>query len=94
MNSDALAKIKIIRDSRRCLVFGVLGFIPAIGLAFALAGLWYSGVVRQREKQYWNAARPYRIIGMLCAAVSAVIWSGLLLLVLGNSIWFALFHHY
>ena len=84
MNPDAIAKLKMIRGSRRCLLFGLLSFIPAIGLVFALIALWISGAVRQKENQFWNAAKPYRILGTICAGVSAVFWSGLFILVFGN----------
>jgi branched-subunit amino acid transport protein len=88
MNPNAIAKLKMYRASRRCLVFGLLGFIPMIGLVFALIALWISGTVRQKEKQLWNAAKPYRVAGAICAGVTAVLWSGLLMLVFGNLLWF------
>jgi hypothetical protein len=49
--------------------------LPIIGLPFALAALWISGRVRVKEKQFWNAARHYRIWGVVCAAIGAVVWS-------------------
>jgi hypothetical protein len=88
MNPSAIAKLKMFRASRRCLVFGLLGFIPMIGLVFAVVALWTSGTVRQKEKQIWNAAKPYRVAGAICAGVAAVLWSGLLMLVFGNLLWF------
>ena len=88
MNPHAIAKIRMLRNSQRCLVFGLLGFIPIIGLVFALVALWIAGSVRQKEVQYWNAAKPYRIIGSVCAGLSAVLWSGILVLFFGNLIWF------
>jgi len=30
--------------------------------------------VRSKEKLYWNAARPYRIWGVVCAALGTVLW--------------------
>jgi len=94
MNQDAIAKIKMIRASRRCLAFGLLGFVPVIGLVFALIALWLSGNVRQKEKKNWNAAKSYRILGAICAGVTAVLWGGIFLIIFGNIIWFAWFHHY
>jgi hypothetical protein len=87
MNPDAVIKLKMLKGSRRCLIFGLLGFIPAIGLVFALIALWISGTVWLREKQFWNAAKPYRLIGTVCASVSAIVWSGILIIVFGNVLW-------
>ena len=76
MNNDIpAAKIKMMSGSLRCFIFGLLGLIPIIGLPFAIAALWISGRVRAREKYFWNAARPYRVCGMVCAAGGAVVWS-------------------
>jgi hypothetical protein len=86
MNNIPAAKIKMMKASIRCLVFGVLGLIPVIGLPFALAALWISGRVRVREKLYWNAARPYRIWGVACAALGAVLWIGILTIIFGRSL--------
>jgi hypothetical protein len=75
MNDLPAAKIKMMKGSVRCLIFGLLGLLPIIGLPFALAALWLSGRVRAKEKLFWNAARPYRIWGVACAAIGAVVWS-------------------
>ena len=75
MNDLPAAKIKMLKASVRCLIFGLLGLLPIIGLPFALAALWISGRVRLSEKQFWNAAQPYRIWGVICAAIGAVAWS-------------------
>ena len=83
MNDVPAAKIKMMKASIRCLIFGLLGLLPIIGLPFALAALWVSGQVRAKEKLFWNAARTYRIWGVACAAIGAVVWSvvdGLLIL--------------
>lgn len=69
------AKIRMMKGSLRCFVFGLLGLLPVIGLPFALAALWTSGRARAHEKYFWNAARPYRIWGVVCAALGAVVWS-------------------
>jgi hypothetical protein len=84
MNTAAEAKIKMLNRSMRCFVFGMLGLIPVIGLPFALAALWISGRVRLAEKQMWNAAQPYRIWGVVCAAVGTVLWSGVLIIVVAR----------
>lgn len=75
MNSDAAAKIAMLKGSMRCFVFGLLGFLPFFGIPFALAALWISGRVRKREKQFWNAARPYRVWGVICGGVACVFWA-------------------
>jgi hypothetical protein len=73
MKSDAAAKIAMLKGSMRCFVFGLVGLLPFIGLPFGFVSLWISGVVRQREKQYWNAAKPYRICGIVAAATGAFV---------------------
>jgi hypothetical protein len=75
MNDLPAAKIKMMKGSIRCLIFGVLGLLPIIGLPFALGALWLSGRVQVKEKLFWNAARPYRIWGVACAVVGALVWS-------------------
>jgi hypothetical protein len=75
MNTDAREKIKMLKGSIRCLVLGLLALLPVVGLPFGLAALWVSGRVCAREKRFWNAARPYRILGITCAAFGMVIWS-------------------
>ena len=82
MNPAAEAKIKMLNSSMRCFVFGMLGLIPLIGLPFALAALWISGCVRAKEKQLWNAARPYRIWGVVCAAGGTIFWGFILTIII------------
>jgi hypothetical protein len=84
MNTDADAKIQMLKNSLRCFVYGLLGLLPVIGLPFALAALWISGRVRVKEKQMWNAARPYRIWGVVCAAFGTVLWTGVLAIVMAR----------
>ena len=88
MNAAA-AKIQMLKGSMKCFVFGLLGLLPFIGLPFGLAALWISGRVRMKEKQFWNAARPYRIWGAVCAAVGTVLWAGILVFVVGNALIYA-----
>ena len=82
MNADASAKIKMLNSSMRCLVFGLLGLLPLIGLPFALSALWISGRVRVKEKQMWNAAQSYRIWGVVCAAGGTIFWGFILFLII------------
>jgi hypothetical protein len=86
MNNIPAVKIKMMKASTRCLVFGLLGLIPVVGLPFALAALWISGRVRLKEKLYWNAAKPYRIYGVVCATLGAVGWSFLFALIVYHAI--------
>jgi hypothetical protein len=81
MNAAA-AKIQMLKSSMRCFVFGMLGLLPVFGLPFALAALWISGRVRVKEKQLWNAARPYRIWGVVCAAAGTILWGFILMLII------------
>jgi hypothetical protein len=81
MNAAA-AKIQMLNGSMRCFVFGLLGLLPVIGLPFAFAALWISGQARVKEKQLWNAARPYRIWGVVCAAVGTILWCFVLVLII------------
>jgi hypothetical protein len=80
MNNDATIKIKMLKGSLRCFMFGVLGLLPVIGLPFAFAALWISGGVRAKEKQFWNAARPYRVWGVACAAGGTILWGFILMI--------------
>jgi hypothetical protein len=87
MNPDALLKMKMLKSSMRCFIYGLLGFIPILGLPFAFASLWMSGRVRRLEKQFWNPAEPYRIAGAICAGVSLVLWSVPAIIILGTVFW-------
>jgi hypothetical protein len=86
MNADASAKIKMLNSSMQCFVFGMLGLIPLIGLPFALAALWISGSVRVKEKQMWNAARPYRIWGVVCGAGGTIFWGFILTIIIYQTV--------
>lgn len=74
MNADPLAKIAMLKGSMRCFDFGLAGLLPVIGVPFALSALWIGGRVRRQERQYWNAAKPFRIWGIVCAGIGAVLW--------------------
>ena len=75
----------MMKGSIRCFVYGLLGLLPIIGLPFALAALWISGQVRvSRKNSFGTPAKPYRICGVICAAVGAILWGGILVLIIGN----------
>ena len=74
MNPDAEAKIRMLNNSLRCFVCGLLGLLPVIGLPFAFAALVLSGQVRTGQKKYWNAARPYWLWGVISAIAGTLFW--------------------
>lgn len=76
MNAIPAAKIKMMNASIRCLALGLLALLPIIGVPFALASFWASFSARRLEQRFWNPAKPQRILGLICAAVGALIWSG------------------
>ena len=87
MNADIpSAKIQMLKSSMRCFVYGLLGLIPLWGLPFAIAALVISGKVRVQEKHFWNAARPYRIWGVVCAAAGTILWGFILMLIVYSTI--------
>ena len=88
MNDLPAAKIKMMKASTRCLIYGMLALVPAIGLPFGLVALWLSGRIRLQEEHFWNPAKPYRIIGLACGALGTILWAGILLLIFGNLLMF------
>ena len=91
MNDIPAAKIKMMKGSIHCLIYGMLSLVPMIGLAFGLAALWISGKVRVQEKRFWNPASPYRVWGVACAAVGSILWGSILIFVVGTAViaaWF------
>jgi len=86
MNTAAEVKIRMLQSSLRCFVFGLLGLLPVIGTPFAIAALWISGRVRVKEKQLWNAARPYRIWGIVCAAGGTIFWGFTLTIIIYQAV--------
>ena len=73
--TKAVEKIRMMKSSLRCLMFGLLGLLPLIGVPFALAALWLSFRARGQEKYFWNPAKPHRIVGLICASLGALVWS-------------------
>ena len=54
---------------------GFCFFLSALSLAgfpFAAATIAVSMKVRADEKRFWNAARPYRILGDVCAGFAVI----------------------
>jgi hypothetical protein len=86
MNSDVEVKIRMLENSLRCFVYGLLGLLPVVGFPFALAALVLSGQVRAGQKKYWNAARPYWIVGVLSAMAGTVFWSFILTIIIYQTV--------
>jgi hypothetical protein len=82
MNTDLDAKIRMLENSMRCFVCGLLGLLPVIGLPFAFAALVLSGEVRAGQKKHWNAARPYWIWGVVSAAGGTIFWGVILAIII------------
>jgi hypothetical protein len=85
MNDDASAKIQMLKSSLRCFEYGLIGLLPVIGLPFAAAALLIAGRVRTKEKLFWNAARSYRIWGVVCAALGTIFWFFIVSLIAYNA---------
>ena len=73
----AAEKLKMMKASSNCLIFGLLGLLPIIGAPFALAALWFSARAKPLERRFWNPARPHRLFGVAAAAIGAVVWGAL-----------------
>ena len=82
--NNATAKIQMLKGSMRCFVYGLLAALPILGFGFGMAALRIAGQVRVAERSFWNAARPYRICGVVCAALFVIFWSFILILIIGR----------
>ena len=87
MNKGVTDKIAMMESSLRCFRYGLLSFLPVIGLPFALLAMWNAGDARFREKQFWNPAKPYRIWGITCAVLGALVWSFIYIMTIGRAAW-------
>lgn len=105
MNTAAAAKIKMLKGSMKCFVFGLISLVALVGVPFAvmavagrddnddsgfagfcffisvlsLAGLPFAAATvvvstraRRNERNFWNAAKPYRILGDVCASLAFI----------------------
>ena len=74
------------REIKNVAGFGPLPDVRVAGpdtrprFAVRRGGVWISGCVRQQEKQRWNAARPYRLVGAACAGLGTVLWTIVLII--------------
>lgn len=76
MNNDATEKIAMLKDSLRCFVCGLFALVPVIGIPFGVSALVITNRVRRRERKYWNAAKPYRVWGTICAVAGIFLGLG------------------
>jgi len=79
--SPAVMKVKMMKQSIECLAFGLASLLPVIGVLFAGPALVSSFSARQKEKLFWNPARPHRIIGLICGALGGLIWGAVAMIV-------------
>jgi hypothetical protein len=87
MKPQPMDTIQAINRSLRCFVFGLLAFIPALGLVMAVIALKHGRAVRRGRGHEWNPARRYLQWGRALAVVGAFSSSlfGLLLVAIANS---------
>jgi hypothetical protein len=60
--------------------------LPIIGIPFGVLALVCAGKVRVAEKQLWNPARPYMMIGGIVASLFVILWTFVFILILWNII--------
>ena len=80
----ATTKIQMLKGSKLCFVYGLLAALPILGFGFGMAALRLSGQARVAERSFWNAARPYRICGVISAAWWVIFWSFIVMLIIGR----------
>jgi len=83
-HAEAGDKIRMLRHSLVCFTCGLLSFVPLFGFGFGIAALRISTLAAASERRYWNAARPYRLIGLAAAACGLIFWSFIATLVVWN----------
>jgi hypothetical protein len=75
-------KVKMMEASLSCLIYGLLGLLPGVGVIFACIAGWHSGRARALEKYHWNPAHRLRILGMTCAIIGVLTWGTVDILVI------------
>jgi hypothetical protein len=83
--TNAETKIRMLKNSRLCFVCGLLAVLPVLGFGFGMAALRLSGQARVAERSFWNAAKPYRICGVISAALGVIFWSLIVMLIIGHA---------
>jgi len=82
MNNPEI-KIRMMKRSLECFALGLTGLLlPFLGMPFALAALMAGLDVPSAQRHFWNPARRYWIVGMICAALGAFLWGSLTTLML------------
>jgi len=66
---SALLRAKVIRRSLTCHVLGWCSLVPWVGLPCALLAWRQGSAARVEEKETWNPARRYRVLGLTLAAL-------------------------
>jgi hypothetical protein len=70
--------IQAVNRSLRCFVFGLLAFIPVLGLAMGVIAWIHGHAVQRRCGDQWNPAQPYlrwgRVLGLVGAFTSSVVF--------------------
>jgi hypothetical protein len=74
--SVPMQKLTMMKQSIGCMALGLAGMLPVIGICCAIIAFYLSYAARQKEKLFWNPARPHRIIGLVSAAFGALVWGG------------------
>ena len=66
----SITKVEMIERSLRCFFFGVLGFLPFIGLPMSIIASRDYRRVTAAQGALWNPAGPYLLWGGICARLS------------------------
>lgn len=81
-----LDQIEAIKRSLRCFVFGLLAFIPILGLAMGAIACLHAYTVTRRHGDRWNPARDFlrwgRALGILGSVFSSALFALLLTVIL------------
>lgn len=77
-------KVLALKAALRCFTCGLLGFIPVLGIPFALAAMFFHTRASGHSPDDWNVAHRYGALGMFFAGTSLV-------LNVTAIVWFALF---
>ena len=69
-----MQKLAMMKQSTGCMVFGLAGMLPVIGIFCAIVALYLSFLARKKERLFWNPAKRHRVIGLVSAAFGALVW--------------------
>ena len=73
-------KVRVIEQSLRCFVFGLLSLIPLLGLPFAVLAVFRHLNARSQGDREWNPAKLYLVWGFGLAWLGGLISLGALAL--------------